>query len=108
MPRAYVMFVDNDMLVEVKGLQDSSDDTFLNAATVTAVLLDETGTQVTGGSPQPISLGYVGGSNGIYQGIFDSVVALTNGDCGTIEITAVEGTLDAFWTLSYRVKSRVS
>jgi hypothetical protein len=56
----------------------------------------------------PISLSYVGGSDGVYQGIFDSVVTLVNGDCGTIEITAVEGTLDAFWTLSYRVKKRVS
>ena len=107
MPRAYVMFVDNDMLVEVDKLQDSSDDSFLNAATVTAVLKDENGTNVTG-QIMPISMSYVSASDGKYQGIFDSVVALSDGDCGTIEITAAEGTLDAFWTLSYRVKKRVS
>jgi hypothetical protein len=48
MAQAYVMFVDNDMLVEVDGLQDSSDDSYLNAATVTANLFDENGTLVTG------------------------------------------------------------
>lgn len=107
MPRAYVMFVDNDMLIEVDGLQDSSDDSYLNAATVTALLKDENDVNVTG-QLMPVSLSYVAGSNGKYQGIFDSVVDRIAGDCGTIEITAAEGTLDAFWTLSYRVKKRVS
>jgi 5-methylcytosine-specific restriction protein A len=72
MAQAYVMFVDNDMLVEVDGLQDSSDDSYLNAATVTANLFDENGTLVTG-QTMPISMSYVASSNGKYQGIFDSV-----------------------------------
>jgi hypothetical protein len=107
MPKAYVIFEQNDTLLEVKNLQDSSDDTYLNAATVTAVVKDENGVNVTG-QVMPITLSYVASSDGIYQGILDSVLDLSDGDCGEVEVTAVEGTLDAFWTLPYRVKSRAS
>lgn len=107
MPRAYVIFQDNDTLLEVKNLQDSSDDTYLNAATVTAVVKDETGTNVTG-QTMPIAMSYVASSNGTYQGILDSTLDLVNGDCGHVEVTAVQGTIDAFWRLPYRVKRRVS
>ena len=105
MPLAYVMLENNDMLVEVDKLQDSSDDTFVNAATVTAVLKDSDGVNVTGQS-MPISLSYVSASDGKYQGIFDSVVNLDDGDTGTVEITAVQGTLDAFWELSFTCRRR--
>ena len=105
MPLAYVMLESNDMLIEVDKLQDSSDDTFVNAATVTAILKDSAGVNVTG-QIMPITLSYVSSSDGKYQGIFDSVVALVEGDTGTVEITAVQGTLDAFWELSYTCRRR--
>ncbi len=105
MPLAYVMFEDNDMLVEVDGLQDSSDDSYLNAATVTATLKDENGAEVSGQS-MPITLGYVAASNGKYQGVLDAAVDLDEGDTGTIEISAAEGTLEAFWELSYTCRRR--
>jgi len=107
MAEAFVMWVDNDMLVEIDGLQDSSDDSYLNAATVTATIKDPDGTEITGQS-LPISLSYVSSSNGKYQGVFDTLLSLTVGDTGTIEVTAVEGTLNAFWSLTYTTRTRRS
>ena len=100
-----VIFEDNDMLVEIDGLQDSSDDSFLNAATITATIKDKDGVAVIG-QTLPISLSYVSSSNGKYQGVFDKLLALVSGDKGMIEITGAEGTLDAFWELAYVVQKR--
>lgn len=105
MPTTYIMFEENDMLVEVDGLQDSSDDSYLNAATVTATIKDADGVEVSGIS-LPITLSYVSSSNGKYQGVFDKLLSLDPGDMGTIEITATEGTLDAFWELCYTCQQR--
>ena len=107
MAEAFVMWVDNDMLLEIDGLQDSSDDSYLNAATVTATIKDPDDTEITG-QTLPISLSYVSGSNGKYQGVFDTLLALTAGDAGTIEVTAVEGTLNAYWVLTYMTRARRS
>lgn len=108
MPLAYVIFEDNDMLIEIDELRDSADNSYLNAATVTTTLKDSDGVAVTGGAGWPVSMNYVAASNGKYQGVVDNDLALDDGDTGTVEITAVEGTLEAFWELSFTCRRRQS
>jgi len=66
LPQVVYLFPQNTQVIGVQGLQDAVTGSFLNNATVFATLLDQRG------NPDPvlnqIPLGYLGGTNGNYQG----------------------------------------
>lgn len=81
-----VLYVDNDNLVEIDGLKDKTDDTYINDATITATLTDADGTTVTG-QTFPASFSYVSESNGKYQLTLEDGLSLTAGAKYTLAIS---------------------
>ncbi len=77
-----------DNLVSLEGLTDqSSGGGFVNTATVTARVLDKAGVVLASG----ISLPFVSGSNGNYEGTIQDTVLAVQGEMVTIEVTAIAG-----------------
>ncbi len=99
-----VLLYKNDNLIEVDELKDEVAGTFLNAATVTAVLKDSAGALI--GSS--ITLTYVTSSNGKYQGNIPDDLVVSLGDRITAEITADGGGVDQrfFWIEKLVVENR--
>jgi len=75
-----------DRHVPYSGLYDNSTESFVNDATVTATLKDSAGSAVSGASN--ISLSYVSGTNGVYEGVLEDGVSLTENSTYYLEITA--------------------
>lgn len=74
-----ILYDQNDMLLELKGLKDELDATFINNATVGVTLTDEiTGAQIAG-AVWPLSLVYVASSNGDYRATLAADLDLTPG-----------------------------
>lgn len=70
-------FVANTNLLELSGLQDAIDDSYINDATVTATLKDSAGADV-GGITWPLTLAYVDGSDGDYRAVLVAALELAN------------------------------
>jgi len=68
-------FIENDNLLTVDGVQDTTDDSFINTATVTASLKDAAGVDVPG-QTFPLALTYVAASDGKYQGLLEDTLTL--------------------------------
>ncbi len=99
------IYLSNDNLVEWSFMDQASDGSYVNDATVT-MTLKLAGSPVSGATA--VALTYVSGSNGRYQGVIPSSVSLTAGGNYTLEITAVSGTKDGFVTLDIDAVNRVS
>ncbi len=100
-----ILLYKNDNLIEVDELKDEVAGTFLLTATVTAVLKDAAGATI--GSS--ITLTFVAGSDGKYQGNVPDDLAVSLGDRGTAEITADDGANKrAFWIVEFVVEKRVT
>jgi len=83
----------SDTLVEWDGLKNNADDTFINTATVSAVLKNSDDTTLG-----TFSLTYVAASNGKYQGYVTPSMVSGVAACDdlTIEITATNGAFTGF------------
>lgn len=66
------LFVANDNLIQLLGLLDQSTKNYINNATVTAKIKT-----LSNATTATISLGYVAGSNGNYQGTLPASTTLT-------------------------------
>lgn len=71
------IYISNDNLLTLDNLINSATGQAVNSATVQATLVDEDGTQVAGQS-WPVSMPYVSGSSGKYQGSLESALVLTD------------------------------
>ena len=100
-----ILFYLNDMTLELDGLQNGIDGSFLNAATVLATLKDCDGDEVSGQS-WPLTLVYVTDSDGTYRSKLDAAVEVTVDEVYVAEVTAVEGGLKGRWDLPLVVKLR--
>ena len=69
------LYIGNDNIVEVDSLRNVSTSpiSYINDATVTATLYDTSGDEVSG-ETWPITLSYVGSSNGKYTGTITDTV----------------------------------
>jgi len=92
------IYKDNDNLIRVRGLKDRTDDSYVNSATINLVLKDEDGAQVAGVA-WPVSATYVTASNGDYNGILPKEAAIAPKTSYYVEITAVDGAVQAEWNL---------
>lgn len=98
MSNVTTLYVGNDTVLEVRGLKNETTGGFLNAATVTATVVDAEGNQVTGQS-WPLTLAYVTGSDGIYRATLAYTVGLVSGARYTAQFTANSGAgLRASWS----------
>lgn len=104
MPEA--LYMQNDNLLQITGLQDAATGSYINDATVTVTLKDSADVEVTGQS-WPTTLGYVASSNGDYQATLSDQLALIDKADYVAEITADGGSgLKGFWTLRVRARER--
>lgn len=78
------IYIDSDNLVTVDALYDNAAAAYVNDATVTMTLKDRAGTEVSG-ETWPVTLSYVSGSNGKYQGTLSDTLTLSRGK--TYEVT---------------------
>jgi hypothetical protein len=81
-----VLAINSDNLVRLDGLTNASSAAYINNATVTYALLDNTGATVTSGS-----LSYVAASNGRYEGTVAYTISLTLNAFYTLQVTAIGG-----------------
>jgi hypothetical protein len=102
------LFISNDNVLTLVGLQNSDTAAYLNAATVTVTLVDSDGTDVAGVT-WPLSMGYVAASDGKYKVILpDTITGLTAEDALTAKITADGGVgLQGYWEIPLTAKTRV-
>ncbi len=93
------VYIGNDHLIEVIGLKNVVDGTYLNSKTVTATLKTQSGETVAG-MVFPLTLDYVASSNGDYRGVLDKDVSVIAGTRYLCEIT-VTGSVGerAFWQI---------
>ena len=96
----------NSMILEVDGLKDVIDDSFLNSATVTATLVDKDDIEVAG-QVWPLTLDYVSASEGIYRGTIEEDIVVNVNDVYTAQISADGGAgLKGHWDFPVVVKRR--
>lgn len=79
-----VFWGDPDTLKD--GLYDRVSGAFINDATMTFTLKNSAGSAVSGASA--VSMTYVSGTNGVYEGVLEDGVSLTDGSTYYLEVTA--------------------
>ena len=105
---ARVAFVANTNILELLELKDSVNDTFINDATVTAVLVDLAGVEIAGQS-WPVTLAFVLGSNGDYRATISELVKLIKDTEFIFKITATKaGVGVGFWKFRFVAETRVT
>lgn len=85
-----LLLISNDNLLELRGLQDATDLSYVNDATVSATLTDLDGNAVSG-QGFPVTLNYVAASNGIYRATLQDGLALRRGKIYQCTVDAVSG-----------------
>jgi hypothetical protein len=103
---ANVIYYKNDMVLKYTAMRNPLTDLPINDATVTAIVKTKTGQNVAGQS-WPLTLSYVAGSDGEYQGILESLLEIQIGQRVDVEITiTAPGGLDGFLRLNTEVRQR--
>lgn len=104
LPVLVKLYPGNTQVFTITGLQDVISSTYLDAAAVTATLKDQRG------NPDPVFVGivlaYLPGTNGDYQGTIPFTFAAALGDGYTLEVTAVQGGVQSFFSLPAKVLLR--
>lgn len=90
----FKLYLNSDNLIRWDKLVNAASGKFVNDATMTFTLKDADGDTVSGAVD--VVMGYVGNSDGRYQGVMDSTISLSIGTKYYLEITAVSGTLNGF------------
>lgn len=103
MTTAQIIYVKNDMLIELIGLQDVISLVFQNTGTVVANIHDKDDTLIIG----PISMAYVAASDGDYRGTIEDSAAFISGKLYTAKVSAdASGGLKGYWELPLRAETR--
>lgn len=101
-------FVLNTNILEVIGLKDAIADTFINNATVTLLKVeDEAGVIVTG-QTFPVTMGYVGGSDGLYRTTLLSALNLQPRTIYYAHIKAEDDARVGYWKFLFKAQDRTS
>jgi hypothetical protein len=101
-----VLAIGSDNLVRLDSLTNTSSAAYINNATVSFTLTDANGNTV--GSLSNVTMSYVSGSNGRYEGIVPSSTTLVLNALYTVTITATGGGYTIFRKLSCIAKYRSS
>ena len=102
------LYIDNDNLLSVTGLKNASSGSYMNDATVTATLVDSTGTTVTG-QTFPVTLSYVADTDGNYQATLEDALSLNEGSVYTATISATTSSgLSASWQMTMKAIKRTA
>lgn len=101
------LYISNDNVLTLVGLQNSVSAAYLNAATVTVTLVDSEGTDIAG-ETWPVSMAYVASSDGNYRAtLVDTLTGLTDADVVTAKVTADGGAgLNGYWEVPLTAATR--
>lgn len=94
------IFRNNDHVIELTDVKDSSDDSIISDATVSVILktlVDGDGDTEVAGETWPLTMTAVVGTPGAYEATLDKALVLTPAVMYVAEITAFKGALDGFW-----------
>jgi hypothetical protein len=89
-----VLAIGSDNLIRWDHLADARTEAYLDDAVVTFTLKNSAGQPVAGAENVPLE--FANGSDGRYEGILESTVALSPGANYILELTAVRGQLVGF------------
>jgi hypothetical protein len=100
MTSAHILLKDNDMVLEVSGLQNKITGAYLNAAAVAVSLADAAGVAVTG-QTWPLALTYVAASDGVYRATLEESLGICKDAeyIATVTVDAGAG-LKGAWVLN--------
>lgn len=100
-----IIYLNNSHTVRLDGLVDK-DGSYVNDATVTLQsLLDKSGNAVSGVTV-PLTMSYVSGSNGRYEGALDESLSITAEQWYTATVRAVSGSTQGQWKERLRAAIR--
>jgi hypothetical protein len=102
-PAKLIFYQKNTQIFEIDGLKDQNGN-YLDSATVTATLVDQNGNEVAGFVG--ITMNYVTGSQGIYQGTIDSVFDPATGGGYIVRLDATQGAAVGHWEIRVEVDAR--
>lgn len=106
MSNVQILYVGNDMVLELDGLKDDVSGNAANNADVSVTLFDEQGAPVEGGT-WPQSLVHVSGGNGLYRTTLPYTLTLTQGRRYTATVVADAGPgLHAEWEMEVMARHR--
>lgn len=103
-PTIVYFYPNNTQVVEIDGLQDQLTGAFLDAATVTATLVDQNGNPDS--VFQNIAMNFVPASNGNYTGVVPFAFNAAVGSGYTLQIKALQAGVQAFWSIPAQVRLR--
>jgi hypothetical protein len=103
-----IIYKDNDNLLQLSGLKNSSTDAFVNNATVTLTAIKDSAGNNVAGISWPLTMGYVAASDGDYEVTVDKAVVISASHHYTAFIDAVASGLDGHWELPLICKIRTS
>ena len=87
--RSNRVYVSCDNVIQVDELTNELTGNYMNSATCTFTLYDEDNVAVSGATT--VAMAYVAASNGKYQGVLESTVALTVGEVYTVVVSIAQG-----------------
>ncbi|MCK9470011.1 MAG: hypothetical protein M0Q49_11405 [Porticoccaceae bacterium] len=100
------IFIGNDNLIVVDGLKNVGSGAFINNATVRGTLKTMAGDPVEG-QTWPVTMVYKPESQGVYQGVLEDDLPLTNGTSYIVEVTADAGSDQiAKWEIVVKARNR--
>lgn len=95
----------NDNLLQLSGLKNGIDDTFINDAVVSASMRDAAGNLLSG-MAWPAALTYIPDSQGCYRLLLDSALNLIDGRYYTLSVSVEADGLNASWNKFIKATAR--
>ena len=100
-------FVANTNVLDLIGLKDEIDDSFINSAVVTVTIKDTAGVAVTG-QTWPLTMSYVAASDGVYRAFVSETIAFIPKTKYIAYIDANGGAnLVGHWEFSFKALARI-
>lgn len=100
-----ILYVGNDMIMELDGLKNAVTNAFVNNATVNVTLTDSSGEQVTG-ETWPLTMSYVTSSDGTYRATLQDTLPLVKNKRYKATVNAEAAGLKGNWEIDVIAKAR--
>ena len=105
-PAVVYLFPLNNNWIQVAGLENVLDGSFLNAATVMATLINYRG--IADPVLNNIPMTYIPASNGNYEGVAPDTFNAPVGSGYILQIQATQGSVQGLWSIPAQVKQRAA
>lgn len=100
-----VIYENNDMVIEVKGLKDVVTGAYVNDASASFEVYKSNG-QLEGNGTWPIAMSYVAGTRGVYRGVMPAYLDLEYAETIDVVISILDGSAKAEFRETVKVRRR--